>query len=61
MKTTNCRTEIAHLKKDVAVLTKKKDDTVWIAKSEHVKVERLLKEKEKELERIEREIKKNLS
>jgi len=59
MKTTIYRSEIAHLKKDVAVLTKKKDDTAWIAKSEYIKVEKLLKEKEKELERVEREIKKN--
>jgi len=59
MKTTNYLSEISHLKKDVAVLTKKKDDTTWIAKSEYIKVEKLLKEKEKELERVEREIKKN--
>ncbi|VAX36542.1 hypothetical protein MNBD_UNCLBAC01-85 [hydrothermal vent metagenome] len=48
------RKEIAHLKKDVARLSKKQDDTTWITKAEYMRVSRLLKEKETELERVTR-------
>ncbi len=49
------RREIATLKKDNARLVKKKEDEQWVAKSEYNRVSKLLKEKEKELERISRE------
>jgi len=52
----NYRMEIAHLKKENAELTKKKEDTSWVAKSDYAKLEKLLQEKEKELERIKREL-----
>jgi chromosome segregation ATPase len=47
--------EIIALKKDNAGLKKKQDDVTWIAKSEFVKLEKQLKEKEKEIERLIRE------
>ncbi len=50
------RQEIAQLKKDKAELTKKTDDVTWIAKSEYIKLEKMLKEKEVELQRLIREI-----
>jgi chromosome segregation ATPase len=52
------RGEILQLKKDNEQLSKKNDDSRWVAKSEHERVTRLLKEKEKELERVIRESKK---
>jgi len=50
------RQDMVELKKDNARLKKKNEDTTWIAKSEYTKLERLLKQKEKEIERIEREL-----
>ena len=47
--------EIAHFKKDVAQLSKKSEDTQWVAKPEYERVAKLLEEKEKELQRGERE------
>lgn len=54
----NNKKEIVQLKKENTQFKKKKEDTSWIAKSEYERVERLLKEKEKELARINRESKK---
>ena len=51
----NDKKEIAHLKRDIAQLSKKNEDVRWIAKSEYDRVSRLLEEKEKELRRMERE------
>lgn len=51
----NDKKEIAHLKKEVAQLSKKSEDVQWIAKTEYDRVAGLLKEKEKELQRMERE------
>jgi chromosome segregation ATPase len=50
----NNRREIALLKKENAGLAKKKEDLSWIAKPEYERVLTLLKEKEKELERVSR-------
>jgi chromosome segregation ATPase len=49
--------EIIALKNENANLKKKKDEVTWIAKSEFVKLERQLQEKEKEIARLERQIK----
>ena len=46
------RLENARLKQENTELQKKKEDVNWIAKSEYDRVAKLLKEKEKELERI---------
>lgn len=54
----NSRKEIAQLKKDVAQLSKKEKDVQWVAKSEYDRVSRLLKEREKEFQRLERELEK---
>ena len=51
------RSEIAHLKKDIAELKKEKANTEWINKSEYEKLSQELKEKEKQLQRVQREIK----
>ena len=48
----NQRVENTRLKQENTELQKKKEDVNWIAKSEYDRVSRLLKEKEKELERI---------
>ena len=48
----NQRVENTRLKQENTELQKKKEDVNWIAKSEYDRVTRLLKEKEKELERI---------
>jgi len=48
------RKEIAHLKKDNAILSKKQDDAMWVTKASYDRIARLLKEKEKELERVSR-------
>jgi chromosome segregation ATPase len=53
------RMEIARLKKENAELLKKKDDTSWVAKSEYLRVQKLLQEKEAEISRIMREIDKS--
>jgi len=50
----NNRNEIVQLKKENAVLSKKEEDVNWITKSEYERVAKLLKEKEKELDRIKR-------
>ena len=55
-KTDENRTEIMHLKKENSELSKKKDDVSWIAKSDHIKLEKIVKEKEKEIERLQREL-----
>lgn len=47
--------ETARLRQENAELRKEKEDTAWIAKSEYDKIHLLLKEKEKELERLKRE------
>jgi chromosome segregation ATPase len=52
------RKEILSLKKEVAQLSKKNEDVQWIAKTEYDRVARLLAQKEKELQRMERELKK---
>jgi len=54
----NDRKEIAQLKKDVAQLSKKNEDVQWVARSEHEKTLQLLKAKEKEIQRLERELEK---
>lgn len=51
----NCQQEIAQLRKENSELRKKKEDTMWVAKSDHDKLQQLLREKEKELERLKRE------
>ena len=56
-KNENHRKEIAHLKKENRQLSKKEEDASWIAKSEYERVTKLLKEKEKELNRVSRETK----
>ena len=53
-KTDEQRREIAQLKGEIAELTKKKEDTSWVAKSDYQKLEGLLAQKEKELERMRR-------
>jgi len=53
-KVKNDKQEIVQLKKENIQLTKKKEDINWIAKTEYERVEKLLKEKEKELDRITR-------
>jgi hypothetical protein len=54
-KTDNDRKEILKLKGEVAELSQKKEDVQWIARSEYDTVLRSLREKEKELQRMERE------
>ncbi|MBZ0166514.1 MAG: hypothetical protein K8I00_06875, partial [Candidatus Omnitrophica bacterium] len=49
------RREIAHLKKDVAVLQKKKEEETFVAKSEYGRLEKELQKVQKELERAQRE------
>ena len=56
-KVENCLKEIRELKKENAELSKKKEDAQWIAKSEYDQVVKRLKEREKELEVIKREVK----
>ena len=53
-KVKNNKQEIMRLKKENMQLEKKKEDINWIAKTEYEQVEKLLKEKEKELDRITR-------
>jgi len=50
--------KMAQLKKENIQLKKKKEDVNWIAQTEYQRVEKLLKEKEKELDRVTRENKK---
>lgn len=54
-KVKNDQRDIAYLKKENIQLEKKKEDVNWIAKTEYQRVEKLLKEKEKELVRVTRE------
>ena len=54
----NDQQKIAQLKKENIQLKKKKEDVNWIAQTEYQRVEKLLKEKEKELDRVTRENKK---
>ncbi len=49
------RKEILELRAENARISKKHDDTSWIAKTEYMKVKEELRVKEKELERIKRE------
>ena len=51
------RRDMAQLKSENMELKRKKEDTAWVAKSDYERIERLLREKEKELERIVRESK----
>lgn len=55
----NYRIQVAHLKAENTEFKKKREDIMWVAKTDYLRVERLLKEKEKELERVERELKRN--
>ncbi|MFT5387260.1 MAG: chromosome segregation ATPase [Candidatus Omnitrophota bacterium] len=55
----NYRKEIAHLKKDVAILSKKKMDETFVAKSDYLDIEKKLKETEIELQRVVRDKKDN--
>ncbi len=48
------RKQIVHLKKDNAILSKKQNDAMWVTKISYDRIARLLKEKEKELERVSR-------
>ena len=43
------------MKKKVAELSKETEDTQWVARMEYDRVAKLLKEKEKELQRMDRE------
>lgn len=52
------RGQSVKLKRENAELLKKKDDATWIAKSEYLILERKLKEKEKQFERLDRELRK---
>lgn len=52
------RGEIAQLKREVAQLSKKSKDAQWVAKPEYDRVVQLLQVKEKELQRMERELEK---
>ncbi len=54
----NDQQKMAQLKKENIQLKKKKEDVNWIAQTEYQRVEKLLKEKEKELDRVTRENKK---
>jgi len=51
-KVKNDQQEIARLRKENIQLAKKREDVNWIAKVEYERVEKLLKEKEKELDRV---------
>jgi predicted RNase H-like nuclease (RuvC/YqgF family) len=50
------RRDIAQLKSENVTLHKKEDDKSWVAKTEYQRLEMKLKEKEKEFERLKREI-----
>jgi chromosome segregation ATPase len=54
------RKEIAHLKKDNIELTRKHEDTEWVAKADYLRVDKLLRERDKELSRVRRELDKEL-
>lgn len=54
-KAKNDKQEIARLKSENIQLAKKSEDVNWIVKTEYQRVEKLLKEKEKELDRVMRE------
>ena len=49
------RRDMAHLKKDNIDLKRKHEDTQWVAKADYLRVDKLLREKEKELARLSRE------
>lgn len=51
----NQRREMVELKKDNAELKKKDEDTSWVAKSDYERLETLLREKDKQLQRFQRE------
>jgi len=53
-KNKNDKQEIAHLKSENVKLAKKNENVDWVAKTEYQRVEKLLKEKEKELDRVAR-------
>ena len=57
-KVKNDQQKIAQLKRENIQLEKKKEDVNWIEQTEYQRVEKLLKEKEKELDRVIRENKK---
>ncbi len=52
--------ESAQLKRENVAFQKKKDDTTWVAKSEFLVLERKLKEKEKQFDRLSRELRKEM-
>ena len=54
-KNDNHRQEIAHLKKDVAELTKKQDAETFVSRAQYDKVEKELKEAKNEIDRISRQ------
>jgi hypothetical protein len=54
------RQELAHVQKDFLNLKKEHDDINWIAKSEYDRVDKALKEKEKQVERLSRQVNKNV-
>lgn len=56
----NHRKEISDLREKNNVLEKKHDETTWIAKSEYLKVEKSLREKENELERLKHQLRREV-
>ena len=48
----NNQKEITSLRKENMELSKRKEDASWVAKSEYERVEKLLREKEKEMEKL---------
>jgi hypothetical protein len=51
----NYRMEIARLRGENADLRRKEEDTAWVAKADYERLEILLREKDKQLQRIQRE------
>ena len=54
-KNENARHEVVDLRKENMELSKKKEDTMWVAKTDHDKLQQALREKKKEFERLKRE------
>lgn len=53
----NLRSDVAHLKKDLKEITKTNEDTQWVAKTEYDAILKKYKEKDKEVERMARDLK----
>ena len=51
----NYKKDLSQFKRENMELMKKKEDTVWIAKSDYEKLQQLVNEKDKELQRMKRE------